>query len=949
MRIRAKISTMALLLVLITTASILTVVFVQLNKMQTDVERELFAIEIADAKSVVHNTALLITALQTEVEQRLQYNLKAAYSLLQSVGSLHLTDNNRQWHCVNQLSLATQQVLLPELTLAGVTNDVLARQSSTDVFIDNLAKITGVTCSLFQRINTSGDMLRISTTVPTTQGNSAVGTFIPAIHPDGLSDPVITKVLSGDIFLGRAYVVNDWYNTAYMPLYNDTKDYIIGMLYVGERQSDLVALIKTIEKMVAGNNGNIFMLEHRGGSKNYSLVSTNGGGNKCKPNDMCQLLSKAAIDKSGEVQILHDNRQVDNNINDVIIAYSYFPAWDWIVGISFEHKKDGPSYTHLESVLHNTFFLVCVAALICICLAIVLAYRIAAGISRPLEHAVVAFNNVGRGDFACELDETRSCELTQLYRSFNGMLRNLQQVTASRDVLDKEVGARVTAEHKLQHLVDTLETIISAAPMAIIVLSPEGKVTLWNPAAERIFGWQEADIIGRAYPLANGEFADEFSTILDLVANGIIIQAKEARRYHKDGHRIDLLLSAAPMEDKSVIVIHENISDLKKIQQKLEGSEEQYRLLSAEFKAILDSIQDVISVIGPDKKIIWCNHSEQRWGINDENLSLSYCNWNQECKKCDNCPVMDCFADGQVHSAKITTSEGAVWGVKAYPQFDKTGVVSNVIEVASDITESINLRDEALRSARLASLGELSTGIAHEINNPNGMIMLSAPILLEVMQAVVPILDEYAVENGDFQLGRMAYSRIKSNLCNLPERIIDSSQRIKYIVDDLKDFVRDEGMQQSVDLNNALKVAIRLTSSTVKKSTNNLIVTYAEQLPFFHGSEQRIEQVIVNLIMNACQALPDMNAAIEISTNYNTAKNVIELIVADHGCGIKDDDLAKVVNPFFTTKREVGGTGLGLSISSRIIKEHNGSLAIESVVNYGTTVTITLPAIEKVI
>jgi len=103
----------------------------------------------------------------------------------------------------------------------------------------------------------------------------------------------------------------------------------------------------------------------------------------------------------------------------------------------------------------------------------------------------------------------------------------------------------------------------------------------------------------------------------------------------------------------------------------------------------------------------------------------------------------------------------------------------------------------------------------------------------------------------------------------------------------------------------------------------------------------------VNLIMNACQSLPGLSSSIEISTRYDRDKRCIELVVADRGCGISEQDITKVTNPFFTTKRETGGTGLGLSISSRIVEEHHGKMYIESVLNRGTTVVVSLPEYEE--
>ena len=643
---------------------------------------------------------------------------------------------------------------------------------------------------------------------------------------------------------------------------------------------------------------------------------------------------------------------------DKIVAYSYFEPWDWVIGVCYNHQNYGSTQNRLNIVMRRSLGWICAAAFLWFSLALFIAYRLAFEISSPLERAVVAFQNVGRGDFEFQLGEASGYELEQLYKSFNHMLQNLRQVTTSRDQLDVEVNARRKVEDQLQQTVATLETIINEAPLSIIILSVDGRVVRWNPAAERIFGWTAEEVVGKMYPLVHGAMVAECADICSLVASGITLRSKEVQRYHKSGRKLDLLLSASGMYEnakftENMIVILEDISDLKKVQRELEERKELYKLLSSEFKSILDSIQDVISVIGPDMKIRWSNHGQRRWNLGNEDQPSSpyYAQWNKDKSRCNDCPVIACFESGKIQRSKVTSPDGTQWGIKAFPQCDEQGKVINVIEVASDITESSILREEAMRSARLASLGELAAGIAHEINNPNGVIVHNSPILKEIMNAVIPILDEYGEAHGDFPLGRMPYSRMRERLQKLPDHIIEASQRIKCIVDDLKDFVREEGrgeQQQGADLNLALEAAVRLTANSVKKATHHFHVSYQPDLPLFIGSIQRIEQVIVNLIMNACQALPDTEAAIDISTRFDEKNKTVELSIADQGTGIKSEDLTKVTNPFFTTKRETGGTGLGLSISSRILQEHNGSLHIESFPNKGTTIVITLPCMQEV-
>lgn len=137
---------------------------------------------------------------------------------------------------------------------------------------------------------------------------------------------------------------------------------------------------------------------------------------------------------------------------------------------------------------------------------------------------------------------------------------------------------------------------------------------------------------------------------------------------------------------------------------------------------------------------------------------------------------------------------------------------------------------------------------------------------------------------------------------------------------------------------------MRLVDNALRKATTRYTVHYMGNLPKVRGNFQRLEQVVVNLILNACQALPDTGKGIFVSTHYRHDSRSVIIQVEDEGVGIPPEHLSRLTDPFFTTKRESGGTGLGLSISDGIISEHGGIMEFESVPGRGTTVIITLPA-----
>ncbi|MDA3904417.1 MAG: transporter substrate-binding domain-containing protein [Desulfuromusa sp.] len=260
--------------------------------------------------------------------------------------------------------------------------------------------------------------------------------------------------------------------------------------------------------------------------------------------------------------------------------------------------------------------------------------------------------------------------------------------------------------------------------------------------------------------------------------------------------------------------------------------------------------------------------------------------------------------------------------------------------------EELQVRQKQLLHAdKMTSLGILVAGVAHEINNPNGLIQLSLPQLSKAYQSIEPILDAHYQERGDFKLGWFGYSRMRQEIPQMLEEMLDSSNRIKRIVEDLKDFARrnDSGLDDMVDLHEVIRSAVRLLDNALRKATHHFLVSYSPKLPCFRGNGHRIEQVVVNLILNACQALTSVDQAIQLRTYALSEEGMVVLEVRDEGCGLDEDTLQRITDPFFTTKRETGGTGLGLSVSDGIVKDHHGRLEFSGQTGKGMVVRLLLP------
>jgi PAS domain S-box-containing protein len=287
---------------------------------------------------------------------------------------------------------------------------------------------------------------------------------------------------------------------------------------------------------------------------------------------------------------------------------------------------------------------------------------------------------------------------------------------------------------------------------------------------------------------------------------------------------------------------------------------------------------------------------------------------------------------------------------------DSRGQPTGFRGVGRDITERKKAeererlhQEQLFQASKMVALGTLVSGVAHEVNNPNNFIRLNTPTLLEAWESIMPILEEYYKKNGDFIIGGMNYTVMREKIPILFSGILDGSKRIMQIVEDLKKFVRKDtsDLTQSVDVNAVLRSAISLISNIIKKSTSHFSVKYGKDLPVLSGNFQRLGQVFINLIQNACQALPDSKRGLFVSTYWDEAMNNIVVNVKDEGVGIGPEILAQITDPFFTTKHDSGGVGLGLSISSRIIEEHGGRMTFVSEIGKGTAVEIILPVSQK--
>ncbi|RJP70990.1 MAG: hypothetical protein C4539_05595 [Ignavibacteriales bacterium] len=354
-------------------------------------------------------------------------------------------------------------------------------------------------------------------------------------------------------------------------------------------------------------------------------------------------------------------------------------------------------------------------------------------------------------------------------------------------------------------------------------------------------------------------------------------------------------------------------------------------------RAFFSAITNTIIVVDKDFNISMSNKDE----IGDAGKCYNKLFGLNE--RCPECPTLESIrtCNSAVQERII---EDKYFQLNTYPIFGENGVVDSVLEVCMDVTMQKKMEEQLLQSYKLASLGKLVAGVAHEINNPNTFILGNLKIIQESFTDIFPLLDLYYQYHPDLKIARLDYKTFKENITILVEDMLTGANRTKKIVTDLRNFAKKDegGLTENIDLNSIITNNLTFTQKHTKKYAK-LEIELGSDIPIFKGNSNKLEQLLVNLILNASEAIECEGGLIKITTNFDKDTNNIILTVSDNGIGMPDNVKKNIFDPFFTTKRNKGGTGLGLSISYGIVKDHNGEIEVDSKVGQGTKFTIRIP------
>jgi PAS domain S-box-containing protein len=289
------------------------------------------------------------------------------------------------------------------------------------------------------------------------------------------------------------------------------------------------------------------------------------------------------------------------------------------------------------------------------------------------------------------------------------------------------------------------------------------------------------------------------------------------------------------------------------------------------------------------------------------------------------------------------------WRIVQYP----AGAASYIVGAWQDVTEDKRIRQEGelrlqqmIQTHKMAALGEVVAGVAHEINNPVSFIAYNVPILEEIWNTVENILSRSGGHHPDWEKRGLSYEEVCSNMHEIIQAFKIGANRITRVITSLKDFSRsDETHQKKMfSLPEVIAGAMVIVGAQLRTTVSKIEQEITENIPLLSGHFQKIEQVIANLLINAHQSIPaGQKGRIIIRCRYIERLQAVVLDIEDNGKGIERKNLEHIFDPFFTTRRELDGTGLGLSISYGLIREHQGVISVLSRFGKGSRFTIYFP------
>ena len=385
-------------------------------------------------------------------------------------------------------------------------------------------------------------------------------------------------------------------------------------------------------------------------------------------------------------------------------------------------------------------------------------------------------------------------------------------------------------------------------------------------------------------------------------------------------------------------------------------AEQQLLESKAMLQAVFDGILDPLLLIGRDMATKMLNRAAvEYFGVTDprEAIGQLYHHvFKGKSEPCEECKAPEGFSSGDfiTYERRGLMNPDRYERIVMYPLKENGDHTGDAIVHIRDITKRRLFERQFVHREKLASLGVLVSSIAHQINNPNNFVSFNIPILREYIREMIPIMDVYAGERPAFEICNQAYPEFRQDIFKLLDNVEHGSGRISAFVSTLREFSLDQAQisQRWVDLKDVIERVISICNSKIQNSVNSFDQSVPEHLPRIYTEPYALEQVLINLLMNAAQAADKKDSWIRLSVSVNAGgPEPLVIEVSDNGCGMAEETRHKIFDPFFSTKSPVDGTGLGLYVCHMLVEGLRGRIDVRSEPSKGSSFQVILPASKE--
>jgi PAS domain S-box-containing protein len=487
-----------------------------------------------------------------------------------------------------------------------------------------------------------------------------------------------------------------------------------------------------------------------------------------------------------------------------------------------------------------------------------------------------------------------------------------------------------------------LENILGSMEGGVFTVDKNARITSFNRAAEEITGFKRGEVLNKeCFDILKSDLCQEICPLKETLETGKTFFSYEIMITSKAGNTVPVNITTSPLRSSNneIIGAVENFRDLTKhkglwakLREERNKAQQYLNIAGVIIVAIND--EGIVSLINRKGCDVLGYKEEEIRGKNWCDLCVPE-GMRKERKDTFKKVMAGEKKEVEDYENAILTKSGEeriiAWHNTTLT--DEKGRIIGTLSSGEDITLRKQTEEELIRSEKLVSLGQLAASIAHEVNNPLAGIMIYVKLFLRKYK-------EEKLQTGDTekQLLKM-------------EKELDRTTRI---IRNLLDFARQsEPNIRPVDINKVLEAALLLVEHQINLENIKLEKKSDAHLPLILADFDKIQQVLINIIMNAIQAMPD-GGNLTIATSVakgirigESLKDTIRIDISDTGVGITKENMSKLFTPFYTTKEKGKGVGLGLPVVHGIIEQHNGKIKVNSEPNVGTTFSIYLEVMDE--